>query len=118
MLSHEVVQAIEKIGMIQHLVIFKFKAGVPEQKQSELIKELEALFESIKEIQSFESGPNISHEGLDQGFTYIFFMSFKDEADRDTYVVHPLHKKFVEDNLGYAESVLVLDYDNKRSFSR
>lgn len=79
---------------------------------------LEALFSKVKETQAFESGTNRSIEPLDQDFTHIFFISFKDEADRPTYVEYPEHKKLVEENLEHVESVIALGWDNKRSLSR
>ena len=104
--------------MIRHLVLFKFKPNTPEAGKEELVTNLEALFSKIKEIQAFERGTNCSIEPLDQGFTHIFFMTFKDEADRTTYIEHPEHKKFVEENLAHVESVIALDWDNQQSLSR
>ncbi len=36
--------------------------------------------------------PNISPEGLGQGFRDGFMMDFRDEAARDAYLIHPEHQ--------------------------
>jgi len=46
-------------------------------------------------VESLEWGTNISHEGLDKGFDYCWIVTFKNEADRDAYIVHPAHQAFV-----------------------
>lgn len=104
--------------MIRHIVLFQFKPDTPEEEKAKLVKNLEALFDSIKEIEAFESGTNCSHENLDRGFTHIFLLTFKDEAARDTYVDHAEHKKFIEENLASVGSILVVDYANKGPLSR
>ncbi len=104
--------------MIRHLVLIKFKPGTPEARKEELVANLEALFSKIKEIQAFERGTNCSIEPLDQGFTHIFFMTFKDEADRTTYIEHAEHQKFVKENLDHVESAIALDWDNKQALAR
>jgi hypothetical protein len=38
---------------------------------------------TIPEIHSFEWGTNNSPEGLDKGFTHLFFVTFKSESDRE-----------------------------------
>ena len=50
------------------------------------------------------------HEGLAQGFTHCFFVTFKDEAARAAYLPHPEHKAFVDLMKPHMEKVLVIDY--------
>jgi hypothetical protein len=81
-------------GKVLHVVAFKFKdTATPEQ-----IKQVETAFSAlpkkIKQIQSFEWGTNISPEKLDKGFTHGYVLSFKNDQDRDAYLVHPDHKAF------------------------
>ena len=99
-------------AMIRHIVIFRFKPDASQASKSELVSNLEALFDSIPAVQAFESGTNISKEGLDEGFSHVFLLTFKDEAGRDNYVEHAEHRRFVKENLTYVDSVLALDYDN------
>jgi hypothetical protein len=64
----------------------------------------------IKEIKSLEWGTNNSPENLNQGFTHMFFLTFKSEADRAIYLPHPAHKAFGGVLGPHLDKVLVLDY--------
>lgn len=96
--------------MLRHAVLFKFKdSSTPED-----IKKVEAAFRAlpsqIKEIKSLEWGTNNSPENLNQGFTHMFFLTFKSEADRAVYLPHPAHKAFGGVLGPHLDKVLVLDY--------
>lgn len=96
--------------MLRHAVLFKFK----DTSSPEDIKKIEdgfrALPTKIKEVVDLEWGTNNSPENLNQGFTHLFFVSFKSEKDRDAYIPHPAHKAFVEVLMPHLDKVLVLDY--------
>lgn len=96
--------------MLRHAVLFKFK----DTSSPEDVKKVEdafcALPTKIKEIADFEWGTNNSPENLNQGFTHLFFVSFKTEKDREVYLPHPAHKAFVEVLGPHLDKVLVLDY--------
>ncbi len=99
--------------MLRHVVLFKFKdSSTPEQ-----VKEVEdaflALPSKIKEIKSLEWGTNNSPEGLNQGFTHCFFVTFDSEEDRAVYLPHPDHKAFGEILGPHLDKVLVVDYWTK-----
>ncbi len=99
-----------KKKMLRHAVLFKFK----ETSSPEAIRQVEDAFRKlpsqIREIRDFEWGINNSPEGLDQGFTHMFFVSFETEKDRDIYLPHPAHKAFVTVLQPHLEKVLVFDY--------
>lgn len=96
--------------MLRHAVLFKFK----DTSSPEDIKKIEdgfrALPSKIKEVAGLEWGTNNSPENLNQGFTHLFFVSFKSEKDREVYLPHPAHKAFVEVLGPHLDKVLVLDY--------
>jgi len=56
-----------------------------------------------------QHGPNISPEGLGDGFTHAFLMTFADAAARDAYLPHPLHEAFKDKHLPHVAKVFVLD---------
>jgi len=59
---------------------------------------------------SYEWGTNVSPEGLNDGFTHCFTLTFASAEARDGYLVHPAHSRFV-DTLGASLArSLVLDY--------
>jgi len=40
------------------------------------------------------NGPQLQPEGLDQGFTHCFIVSFDGPEGRDAYLIHPAHQAF------------------------
>ena len=96
--------------MLRHVVLFKFKpAATPEQ-----IKTVEDAFRAlpskINEIKDFEWGTNNSPEGLNEGLTHCFFVTFANEKDRDAYLPHPAHKAFGAILGPFLEKAVVVDY--------
>lgn len=97
-------------SLLRHAVLFSFQ----EDSYPDGVKAVEDAFRAlpgkIPEIHSFEWGTNNSPEGLDQGFTHLFFVTFTSEADREVYLPHPAHQAFVEVLEPHLDKVLVLDY--------
>jgi hypothetical protein len=107
-------KVIEMDKALRHVVLFKFK---DESSAEDIQKVVDAFMElpsKIDVIQDFEWGTNNSPEGLAQGFTHCFFVTFKSEADRDVYLPHPEHKAFVDVLGPHLDKVLVIDYWAKR----
>ncbi len=106
-------KSAQPAGKLRHVVLFKFK----DDASKEAIKAIEAKFRAlpskIAEIESLEWGTNNSPEGLAQGFTHCFFVTFKDAKAREVYLPHPAHKAFVELLKPSLDKVLVIDYDAK-----
>ncbi len=101
---------MQKDSVLRHVVMFKFKEGTSKDDIRKVQEAFSALPSKIPQIASYEWGTNNSPEGLDKGFTHIFFLTFKSEEDRAAYLPHPDHKAF-GDVLGpYLDDVLVLDY--------
>ena len=96
--------------MLRHVVMFKFKETSTEADVARIVKAFGALPERIKEIKGFEWGTDNSPEGLQQGLTHCFFVTFDSEADRDAYLPHPAHKEFVDLVGPPGEKVTVVDY--------
>ncbi len=96
--------------MLRHVVLFKFK----DSSSTEAVQSVEAAFRNLQneipEIKGFEWGTNNSPEGLDDGFTHVFFVSFVSEEDRAVYLPHPKHKEFVEILKPHLDKALVVDY--------
>jgi hypothetical protein len=103
----------EPKGLLRHVVLFKFKDGTPPANVKEIENAFRALPGKIPEIAAFEWGTNNSPEGLAQGFTHCFFVSFRDAKGREAYLPHPAHKAFVDVLKPHLDKVLVVDYDAK-----
>jgi hypothetical protein len=97
-------------GMLRHVVLFKFKDGTSPDKIAEIEKAFAALPSKIDTIRGFEWGTNNSPEGLDQGLTHAFLVTFADTKGRDVYLPHPAHKQFVDLLKPHLEKAVVVDY--------
>ena len=96
--------------MLRHVVVFKFKDDAGPEDVKKVEDAFRALPSKIKEIKGFEWGTNNSPENLNQGLTHCFLVTFRNEKDRDEYLVHPEHQKFVEVLKPHLDKVTVLDY--------
>jgi hypothetical protein len=96
--------------MLRHVVLFKFKDSSTPADIEKILAEFSMLPKKIPQIVSFEWGTNNSPEGLADGFTHCFFISFASEKDRDDYLPHNAHKAFVDIVKPHLDKVLVVDY--------
>ncbi len=107
--------AVAEDAPYRHVVLFKFKDDAPKEEIVKVEKAFAALKDKIDLIKDFEWGTNESPEGLDQGFTHCFFVSFANKKDLEAYLPHPEHKKFVALLKPVIDKVLVVDYVAKKS---
>lgn len=96
--------------MLRHVVLFKFKDSSTPADIEKILAEFSTLPKKIPQIVAFEWGTNNSPEGLADGFTHCFFISFASEKDRDAYLPHDAHKAFVDIVKPHLDKVLVVDY--------
>lgn len=95
---------------LRHVVLFKFKDDATKEQIQEIVSGFAALPKKIDGIADFEWGTNNSPEGLAQGFTHCFVVTFKDAKSRDAYLPHPAHKDFVGLLMPRLDKVFVVDY--------
>ena len=94
-------------------------SNAPKQEKvlRQQIKEVEEAFcalpSQIDLIKGYEWGTDCSPEGLQQGLTHCFFLTFHSDADRDAYLIHPAHKAFGKVLGDKASAVTVVDYWTK-----
>ena len=96
--------------LLRHLVLFKFNEGIDISILQEIEKRFALLKHEITLVKDLEWGTNISKEGLSNGFTHCFMLSFEDEKDRDAYIIHPKHQMFVAFIKEYLDKACVVDY--------
>jgi hypothetical protein len=96
--------------MLRHVVLFQFKDSSSEAEIQGVVDAFRALPKKISEIADFEYGVDNSPEGLSDGHTHCFLVTFASEADRDAYLPHPEHKAFVEVLKPHLQKVTVVDY--------
>ncbi|MCC7336912.1 MAG: Dabb family protein [Pirellulaceae bacterium] len=102
--------ADKQAKLLRHVVMFQFKDSASTEDVQHIIAEFKALPSKIPAIAAFEYGTDNSPEGLSDGFTHCFLLTFKSEADRDAYLPHPAHKAFGATLKPHLEKVLVVDY--------
>ena len=100
----------DSTGLYRHVVVFKFKETATQAQIDEIVKAFGKLQDDIPEIIAYEHGANVSPEGLDQGFTHVFLVTFKDKAGLEVYLPHPAHKAFVEKLGSVLDKPFVVDY--------
>ncbi len=98
----------------RHVVLFKFKPGATAEQVKEIEKAFAELPSKIDSIKGYEWGPSESVEGLNDGFTHCFLVTFKDKAGLEAYLPHEAHKAFGAKLKPLLEKALVFDYTAKK----
>ena len=94
--------------MLTHIVIWKYRADVAQEKRDEHLAALRALPAQIPEIIGFNVGydvlklPRSYHTGLTS--------TFQDEAALDVYTAHPAHQIVVSLGKEISEHVASVDF--------
>ena len=96
--------------ILRHVVMLGWKDGTDTNQVNKIVAAFKELPSKISLIKSFEWGINNSPEGLSNGLTHCFLVTFTSTADRDAYLVHPAHKEFVSLLKPAPEKITVLDY--------
>lgn len=97
-------------GPYRHVVLFGFKETSSEEDVAKIERDFAALKDKIDLIVDYEWGTNVSPEGLADGLTHCFFVTFKDKKALEAYLPHPAHKEFVAGLKPHLEKVVVVDY--------
>ena len=63
------------MAIIRHCVFVKFRADVPASERQGIYDQLAALRDHLKGIVAMSFGPNVSPEGLHQGFADGFIIA-------------------------------------------
>jgi hypothetical protein len=95
---------------LQHAVFLKFKDEAAEEEVKKVVDAFAALGQKIDTIKAFECGTNNSPEGINDGFTHAFLVTFDSEQGRATYLPHPAHSAFVEVLKPVLDKVRVVDF--------
>ena len=96
--------------LLKHVVMFGWKAGTDAAVIDKVVTAFGNLKHKIKLIKAYEWGINNSPENLNSGLTHCFVLTFRSEADRDAYLIHPAHKAFVDVLSPAPDKITVVDY--------
>lgn len=80
--------------MYIHMFAFRLKAGVTEEQQQRMLREIKGLQSQIPGILETVVGKNDSPRG--QGYAIGGAMKFPDQAALEAYNVHPVHQDLLK----------------------
>lgn len=98
-------------GALVHHVYFWLKEPENEAHKKQLVNALNDLLkvETIKMSHiGFPAGTE-SRDVVDHSYSVSYMVMFDNRAGQDTYQVHPIHTKFVEENQHLWNKVVVYD---------
>jgi heme-degrading monooxygenase HmoA len=96
--------------MLTHIVIWKYRAEVSEEKREEHVARLRALQPLIPEIESFSVGFDVLH--LARSYDTGLVATFRDRAALDAYTEHPEHQKVAAMGREISERVASVDFED------
>jgi len=96
-------------GPTHHVVLLRFRAGATAEEIENVGTAIRGLAGAIAGVEDVRWGAGSSPEGLEHGYTHGFVMRFRDDAARDAYLPHPLHRPVAETIGRLCEDVLVFD---------
>lgn len=107
---HEDTMAAKPDSVLRHNVFFSFKETSSQEDIQSVIDAFRNLQNEIDGIEAFEYGVNSSPEGLNQGLTHAFTLTFYSNEARDAYLPHPAHAAFGAILGPHLDKVTVIDY--------
>ena len=99
------------MSQIKHYGVFRFREGVTEPEIEECFAEMKSMVGKIPGLLEMTSGVYNSSEGLNEGFTHGFIMTFENAESRDAYLPHPEHERVKEIVVPRLERVIVFDFE-------
>jgi hypothetical protein len=97
--------------MIRHFGVFQFHPDITEAKISECFAAMADMVGKIDGLLGFEHGPYQSDEGLNDGFTHGFIMTFDSAESRDAYLPHPVHEAVKDIVVPCLARLVVFDFE-------
>jgi hypothetical protein len=68
------------------------------------------LKDSIAYILSYQAGPTVTGDLSDKGeYDVMHYCTYRNEEEIKLYSVHPVHKRFIQQNKDIWEKVLVIN---------
>lgn len=96
---------------VKHYGVFRFKPEISANQIDTCFREMAGMIGKIPGLLDFAFGPYDSDEGLNEGFTHGFIMTFSSPAARDAYLPHPEHERVKDVVVPCLERVIVFDFN-------
>ena len=96
--------------MLTHIVVWKYRADVPQTTREEHVAGLRSVSSVVPGIESFSVGFDTVRlaRSYDTGLVAVF----RDRAALDAYTVHPEHVKVADFGRSLSEHVASVDFDS------
>ena len=91
--------------------MFQFKEGISDAQIDNCFAEMKAMVGKIPGLLDMEHGPYDSSEGMNDGFTHGFIMTFDGPESREAYLPHPVHEEVKAIVVPKLERVVVFDFN-------
>lgn len=96
---------------MKHFGMFEFKEGTSEEQIEICFQALVGMVGKIPGLLEVKYGPYDSDEGLNDGFTHGFIMTFDSGASRDAYLPHPVHEDVKDIVVPHLARFTVFDFE-------
>ncbi len=97
--------------MTRHFGMFQFKEGISDVQIAECFNTMKGMIGKIPGFLEMEYGPYDSTEGLNDGYTHGFIMTFESPEAREAYLPHPIHEAVKDLVIPRLERVVVFDFN-------
>ncbi len=96
---------------VKHYGIFQFKEDVTPEQIDHCFGEMKGMVGNVPGVLEVLHGPYDGPEGLNEGFTHGFVMTFESPETRDAYLPHPEHELVKDVVIPCLEKVIVFDFN-------
>jgi Stress responsive A/B Barrel Domain len=96
---------------VKHYGCFTFKAEITETQIDGCFSAMAGMVGQIPGLLDFNYGPYDSAEGMNDGYSHGFIMTFASPLARDEYLPHPLHEEVKSIVVPCLERVVVFDFN-------
>ena len=96
---------------VKHYGVFQFNIEVTPDQIETCFVELQGMVGRIPGLLDVIHGPYDSDEGLNDGYTHGFIMTFDSPESRDAYLPHPEHERVKAIVIPCLERVMVFDFN-------
>lgn len=96
---------------VKHYGVFQFKPEITAAQIETCFREMAGMVGVIPGLLDFACGPYASGEGLNDGFTHGFIMTFSSPEARDAYLPHPEHERVKAVVVPCLARVMVFDFN-------
>ena len=95
----------------KHFGMFQFKEGVSESEIQTCFETMMTMVGRIPGLLDMEYGTYDSSEGLNDGYTHGFIMTFDSPESREAYLPHPIHEDVKDLLVPKLERLVVFDFN-------